>query len=250
MPDEIARNEAAGEFTHLLQAGTVNGEVHFHAPHTARPGRSPRPVTEWGPFDLDVHRIRVAERFSDEDLETLRSTGSVDPRISLAVSSAGKARQVIQTLAGGPALVDRHEHPDTTEDRYAAAIVTAVIDAHHLGHRSLLPRTLLADAAPGYLDERDRIDAPADWFERGIRCAAEESLHGITALIPRRRQAGTGPADGYELHDYIEQHGQAVRRAALVPDSLVVLAQQAAFPDARRLLRHGLNTDGSTADDA
>ncbi|MFI0470401.1 hypothetical protein ACH347_40590 [Saccharopolyspora sp. 5N102] len=396
MPDEIARNEAAGEFTHLLQAGTVNGEVHFHAPHTARPGRPPRPVTEWDPFDLDVHRaieappaeealpelppylrrahddeldaelrepdrsrmvvltggsstgktralyeaiidhevlrswelhhprtadelvgrlssgqveprsvlwlnetqnfltgpggaeatawlltlldgsipgpvvvlgtlwpqywsdlvdttnenpharslllhsvrrIRVAERFSDEDLEALRSTGSVDPRLSLAISSAGRARQVIQTLAGGPALVDRHEHPDTAEDRYAAAIVTAVIDAHHLGHHDLLPRTLLADAAPGYLDEQDRIDAPADWFERGIRCAAEESLHGITALIPRRRQAGTGAADGYELHDYIKQHGQAVRRAALAPDSLwqALLAHTAEPEDLERL---------------
>ncbi|MGW5647012.1 hypothetical protein ACWEV3_26375 [Saccharopolyspora sp. NPDC003752] len=396
MPDEIARNEAAGEFTHLLQAGTVNGEVHFHAPHTARSGRPPRPVTEWGPFDLDVHRaiqappaeealpelpsylrrahddeldaelreparsrmvvltggsstgktralyeaitghevlrswelhhprtadelvgrllsgqveprsvlwlnetqnfltgpggaeatawlltlldgsipgpvvvlgtlwpqywsdlvdttnenpharslllhsvrrIRVAERFSDEDLAALRGTGSVDPRLSLAISSAGRARQVIQTLAGGPALVDRHEHPDTAEDRYAAAIVTAVIDAHHLGHHGPLSRPLLADAAPGYLDEQDRIDAPADWFERGIRCAAEESLHGITALIPRRRQAGTGAADGYELHDYLKQHGQAVRRAALVPDSLwqALLAHTAEPEDLERL---------------
>ncbi|MEV0701690.1 hypothetical protein AB0I53_27770 [Saccharopolyspora sp. NPDC050389] len=397
MPDEIARNEATGEFTHLLQAGTVNGEVHFHAPHTARTSRPPRPVTEWSPFDLDVHRaieasrsragevlpelpsylrrnhddeldadireprrnqmvvltggsstgktralyeaianhealrnwelhnprtadelvdrlrsgqvnprsvlwlnetqnfltgpngeeaaawllilldgsipgpivvlgtlwpqywsdlvdtgehpharslllhsvrrVRVADRFSNEDLEALRSTGPVDPRLSLAISSTGKDRQVIQTLAGGPALVDRHEHPDTAGDRYAAAIVTAVIDARRLGHRDLLSRALLSDAAPGYLDEQDRIDPPEDWFERGIRCAADESLHGITALIPRRHQPGTGPADGYELHDYLNQHGQIARRAALVPDSLwqALLAHTAEPEDLERL---------------
>ncbi|MCI2418805.1 hypothetical protein MOQ72_15290 [Saccharopolyspora sp. K220] len=380
MAEEIARNEATGDFTNVVQAGTIAGDVHLHAPQTAARGPVPRPVGDWTPFDLDVHRaivlsaaneqlpelprylrrthdgeldaqlvdptrslmvvltggsstgktralyesvrshetlsnwplhhprtadglvsllrsgkvvpgsvlwlnetqnfltgpageaaaaclrmlldgsipgpvvvlgtlwpqywaeliadttndhpyarallqhsvrrIRVAEQFSDADLADLRSGELIDPRLSQAASATGADRKVIQTLAGGPALVERFEHPDTPEDRYAAAIIAAVIDVRRLGSKSLLPRALLTDAAHGYLSEPDRIDPPHDWFAQGLARAADDAQYGITALVPRRHHPGAGPPDGYELHDYLEQHGRATRRRALVPDSL------------------------------
>ena len=42
----------------------------------------------------------------------------------------------------------------------------------------------------------------------------------MAALIPKRRSPGVGPPDGYEIHDYLDQHGRTKRRWALTPDSL------------------------------
>ncbi|EOD64997.1 hypothetical protein, partial [Amycolatopsis vancoresmycina] len=142
----------------------------------------------------------------------LRATSAVDPRLAAAASASGDGRRVIQTMAGGPMLVELFEHPDDEDGRYAAAILTAAVDARRLGHLQPLPRALLEAAAGGYLGERDRVNPPDDWFSRGLTRAADEALLGVTALVARRRQPGTGPPDGYELHDYLDQHGRAARR--------------------------------------
>jgi tetratricopeptide (TPR) repeat protein len=165
-----------------------------------------------------VARIRVAERFSPAEVAEVRARGSVDPRLAGAVATSGDGRKVIQTMAGGPALVERYEHPDSVDERYARAIISAAMDARRLGHRGLLPAALLADAAVGYLDAEDRVGADS-WFERGMTVAAGRDRHGITALIPTRLSQDVGPAEGYELHDYLDQHGRKARRAAHVPDS-------------------------------
>ncbi|MEQ0557900.1 hypothetical protein ABJI51_02370 [Amycolatopsis sp. NEAU-NG30] len=167
-----------------------------------------------------VRRIRVAERFGEADVRAARSLGMADPRLSAAVSASGRGREVIQTMAGGPALVERLEYPDGSDDRFAAAVVTAAIDARRLGRRRPVTRALLAEAAAGYLGDQDRVGPPGDWFERGLGRAAGEAVLGVTALGPLRQAAGVGPADGYELHDYLDQHGRAARRGRLVPESL------------------------------
>lgn len=167
-----------------------------------------------------VRRIRVAERFSDADVRAARSLGMADPRLSVAVSASGRGREVIQTMAGGPALVERLEYPDGSDDRFAAAVVTAAIDARRLGRHRPVTRALLAEAAAGYLGDQDRVGPPEDWFDRGLGRAAGEAVLGVTALVPLRRAPGVGPADGYELHDYLDQHGRAARRGRLVPESL------------------------------
>lgn len=155
-------------------------------------------------------RIRVAGQLSRAEVARVRTTGAADPRLAAAASASGG--RVIQTMAGGPMLVELFEHPDDEDGRYATAILTAAVDARRLGHLQPLPRGLLEDAAAGYLDEHDRVNPPDDWFSRGLTRAADEALLGVTALVARRRQPGTGPPDGYELHDYLDQHGREARR--------------------------------------
>lgn len=167
-----------------------------------------------------AHRIRVAEQLSPAEVARVRATSSVDPRLAAAASASGDGRRVIQTMAGGPMLVERFEHPDDADDRYATAILTAAVDARRLGHLQPLPRALLEDAADGYLGEHDRVNPPEDWFSRGLARAADEAVLGVTALVARRKQSGTGPPDGYELHDYLDQHGRGARRCTPAPAAL------------------------------
>ncbi|WP_410625638.1 tetratricopeptide repeat protein [Amycolatopsis sp. cmx-8-4] len=167
-----------------------------------------------------ARRIRVAERFGDEDVRAAWSLSTADLRLSAALSASGRGRQVIQTMAGGPALVERLEYPDDADDRFAAAIVTAAIDARRLGRLQHVSRELLAEAAAGYLDEQDRVGPPEDWFDRGLARAAGEAVLGVTALVPHRRAPGAGPADGYDLHDYLDQHGRIARRGRPIPEPL------------------------------
>ena len=164
-----------------------------------------------------ARRIRVAERFSKQEISALRTSSAVDPRLTAAVAASGEDRQIIQTMAGGPALVERYEFPDDADSRYAAAILSAAIDARRLGHLQPIPRALLADAAAGYLGNQDRVDPPSDWFTRGMARAAGQAVLGVTALTARRHQPGTGPADGYELHDYLDQHGRTTRQSCPAP---------------------------------
>lgn len=91
---------------------------------------------------------------------------------------------MIQTLAGGPLVVERHEHPRTNRDRYAKAILTAAIDARRLGDDSPFTTEFLHEAASAYLDETDRVDTPHNWFRQGLDCATHDPAHRITALIP------------------------------------------------------------------
>lgn len=164
-----------------------------------------------------VSRVRVAAAFSPELSAAART--SDDPRLRRAVAASGEGRKVIQTMSGGPTLVERYEHPDTPDERYATAVVTAALDARRLGHRSLLTRAFLEEAAPGYLVDEDRVDTPADWFERGLAVAAQDRT-GIAALLPKRLSPGVGPADAYDTHDYLDQHARTTRRWALTPTSL------------------------------
>ncbi|WP_216206299.1 hypothetical protein [Amycolatopsis aidingensis] len=183
-----------------------------------------------------VRRVRVADRFSPEQIALVGADRTADPRLAAAVS-ASPDRRVIQTIAGGPALVERHEHPETPRDRYAAAIVTAALDARRLGHQVPVSRALLGDAAPGYLGAEDLVDTPDDWFAEGLARAAGQAAHGITALVPRRREAGPGPADAYEPHDYLDQHGRRTRRDAVVPATLwQACAEHALDPEDRARL--------------
>jgi hypothetical protein len=119
-------------------------------------------------------------------------------------------------LTGGVELVNQYNHPT---DPYGHAVLTAAIDARRLGFRALLPEEFLRHAAPGYLEGRDR-SAPAaqsgKWFADAL-AYAQRPLHGVAALTPDRRREGMGTPDGFQLHDYLDQHGRAQRRAEHVP---------------------------------
>ncbi|GAB3002500.1 tetratricopeptide repeat protein [Saccharothrix stipae] len=181
-----------------------------------------------------VTRIRVARRFTAAQM----AAAPTDPRLAKALATAHNG-EVVQAIAGGPAVVERYDHPDIPEDRYATAILTAALDARRLGHHALLTTALLTAAAPGYLSDDDRMNAPETWFEIGLRTAAATRL-GVAALIPKRLDPGVGPPDGYHLHDYLDQHGRSTRRRALTPDSLwdAILSHTQDTEDRFRLARN------------
>jgi TPR repeat protein len=164
----------------------------------------------------DAVRLEMPELFASEDLAALRRQLGSDPRLAAAANVACSDGKVIQVLAGGPALVQRYEHPADAEDRYGKAVVTAAMDIRRLGHDSLIGRALLEEVAAVCLAQPDRVDAPVGWFGMGLADAAQE-VHGIAALTARRDRPGTGPADGYVLHDYLDQYARSTRRGVLVP---------------------------------
>ncbi|GAA2999188.1 hypothetical protein [Actinokineospora diospyrosa] len=185
-------------------------------------------------------RVRVADRFS---VAEQGAGAALDLRLSIAASKSGPDRAVIQTLTGGPALVESFEHPDDVEDRFATAIMSAAMDAKRFTFRSLYTSAFLEHAGAGYLLGSDRIDPPADWFILGLRRATRPSRFGITALRGRRSAPGPGPADGFELHDYLDQHGLMAREVVTLPDSLwAALAAHTTDPRERlRLVRPALD---------
>ena len=139
-----------------------------------------------------------------------------DARVVLAARTARSAREVIQVLTGGPALVEQLEHPDTDRARYASAIVMAALDLRRVGCYSAIPHTLLIHAAPAYLDLETCDEDPAgDWPETGLRWAATR-VHGIRALNPYRNDSHSAVC-GYQPHDYLDQHARRTRRAVPLP---------------------------------
>jgi tetratricopeptide (TPR) repeat protein len=164
----------------------------------------------------DAVRVETPEVFAGEDLAELRRELDTDPRLAAAAEAARSDGKVIQVLAGGPELVQRYEHPADADDRYGKAVVTAAMDIRRLGHESPIGRALLEEVAPVSLDPPDRADAPVGWFDTGLADATDK-MYGISALTARRDQPDAGPADGYVLHDYLDQYARATRRGVLVP---------------------------------
>jgi TPR repeat protein len=157
--------------------------------------------------------IRLAE-FSPAERDRAACLAGEDPRLEIALQDSNFGPT--QVLAGAPQLVDRWEH---ASDPYAKALMTAAIDLRRLGHLTPLPSDLLIDALPDYLSARQRATADPEWFGAAIAYATME-LHGATsALIP---VAGSrmGKVVGYVVADYLQQHGEMIRRGISPPGSL------------------------------
>jgi hypothetical protein len=162
-----------------------------------------------------VQRIDVAEEFTYDEL--IRARDFTSDRRWRAAISAG--RRVTQTMAGGPELVRRFGESATLVDRRSQALLTVAMDVHRMGRTGLLPLGLLERAAAIYLEPADRVDLDNRWFASALAAASEE-WHGVTALRPLRQNAGLGPPDGYELHDYLDQYGRSNRHANPFPPDL------------------------------
>ncbi|MEV4319451.1 hypothetical protein [Actinocrispum sp. NPDC049592] len=172
--------------------------------------------------DLLLHhaeRIDVEESFSGDLIKTLRDDPATDRDLLLAIDKAGDERKVIQTMTGGPQLVERYTAPVSEDDHYARAITTAALDARRVGLSGPIAPGLLLAAAPSYLDGRYRINPPADWLARGMTAATTEKF-GVAALTEHRRDAGAGPSDGLTIHDYLDQQGRQLRTRQLVAPAL------------------------------
>ncbi|WP_219510894.1 hypothetical protein [Nonomuraea ceibae] len=157
--------------------------------------------------------VDIAERFTpDERVRAEQIAADGDVRLAVALHSDDYG--LTQTIAAAPQLMRRWRQADA----YAAAVLTAAVDATRLGVDSPLPAALLLQAAPGYCDPRQSAKAPSNWFENALAYLTEE-LHGAaSALTPiASPRGGMGQTTGYRVADYLQQHAQAERRHAKIP---------------------------------
>jgi len=166
----------------------------------------------------DAHRVDVPEAFTGRDRAQLRRAAATDPRLAAAAAAAERDGKVVQVLAGGPELVQRYQHPADAEDLFGKAVVTAAMDARRLGCESPIGAPFLKAAAPAYVDPSDRAVAPETWFDTGLNHATR-AVRGIAAVTEQRHEPGMGPtpADGFVLHEYLDQYGRLTRQLELVP---------------------------------
>jgi hypothetical protein len=178
-------------------------------------------LTGRDPAGIDPARggvIDVPDQFTTRDLQAAVSTGDrVLADAAAAAASAGQGGQVTQYLAGVPALLGRWAGPGG--DPYGQAIITAAIDATRFGHASPLPAALVQEAAVGYLTDTQRTEDIATWRDAALDWAAEELDGAVRALRPVPPPSGTG-VTGYQVADYLDQHGRRTRADHLGPASL------------------------------
>ncbi|WP_127931688.1 hypothetical protein [Nonomuraea polychroma] len=156
--------------------------------------------------------VHIDAQLSQAERERAHATATAgDARIKLGLEFGDYG--LFQVIAAAPQLVDRWRGADA----YAAAVLTAAVDATRLGVRSPLNAELLREAAPGYCDARQRGAAPANWFEASLAYLTQE-LHGAAAaLAPSAPPAAMGSPAGYEVADYLQQRIEALRYRAVIP---------------------------------
>ena len=178
-------------------------------------------LTGSDPAEIDPARggvIDVPDQFAAADLEAAARTG--DPLLAeaaAAAAGAGQDGQLTQYLAGVPDLLRRYDGPGG--DPYGQAVITAAMDATRLGHASPLPAALVQDAAVGYLTGPQRTEDIASWRDTALDWATAELMGAVRALQPVPPASGTGVA-GYQVADYLDQHGRRTRQDQLGPPSL------------------------------
>jgi hypothetical protein len=158
--------------------------------------------------------VRIAPAFSPAEQGRARAAAGRDPRLKIALESAGYG--LTQTLAAAPQLVARWEDAQTASP-YAWAVLTAALDAARLGARAPLSADFLRAAAPGYCTRQQQAEAPGNWFEQALAYATEKLYGAIAALSPAG--AGMGEITGYTVADYLIQHASRERRYARMPVS-------------------------------
>jgi hypothetical protein len=158
--------------------------------------------------------IRIGPEFSPVEQDRARAAAARDPRLRVALESAGYG--LTQTLAAAPQLVARWQDAQTANP-YAWAVLTAALDAARLGARAPVSADFLRAATPGYCTSQQQAEAPENWFEQAMAYATGK-LHGAaSALSPAGSRMGQ--VDGYTVADYLIQHASLERRSARVPAS-------------------------------
>ena len=167
---------------------------------------------------LTGHNIPVPDAFTDEQLRQLE--GARDPRLALAAAGSQDG-QVIQYLAGAPELLARYHHAPPA----AQALIDVAMDASRLGMRPALPRAFLETAAAGYLTDAAWDLLSSDWLEQALDYTAKSAKGVRGPLAPIRPRPGPGaPASaddgpGWQLADYLDEHGRRARLELVPPAS-------------------------------
>ncbi|WP_314223522.1 hypothetical protein [Streptomyces zaehneri] len=147
----------------------------------------------------------------DCDPAAVAAAAARDPRFAGAVRAAGPGQRVLQHLTVGPEFVRRWEMgPDQWFTAPEHAVLTAAAEARRLGHASAVPKLLLWEAAPGFMDSTARATAGEEWFPAAIG-ALTTPEGGPAPLIAERYEPGVGEPDSYRPDGYLEQHIRRVR---------------------------------------
>ncbi|OEJ22940.1 hypothetical protein AR457_37655 [Streptomyces agglomeratus] len=195
---------------------------------------------------LDGHRIHVPDNFTGSEVDSLRDSKNLDPRLREAVELAPDG-QITQHLAGVPVLMDRYQQATGI----VRALVHAAMDARRLGAGPHLPLALLTHAAPGYLSERAWEQTGDAWLETALDYLTRpcNGIPGI--LIPvktgtpsNRRLSRTSPESlgtasrgqseqerSYRLADVLDQYGHHTRFDDIPPIAFWASAINHAHPD-------------------
>ncbi|WP_329177471.1 hypothetical protein [Streptomyces sp. NBC_01477] len=159
-------------------------------------------------------RIPVPKAFTERDLHQAERKAAADPRLASALKGASDG-EITQFLAGVPELLSRY----ACAPHQAKALIHAAMDFRRLGHGPALPRTLLAQAAEGYLTDHELVCLDSDWLDRALAfCGTPcNGVPGPLTPIPGRSNDTGGTA--YRLADYLEQQGRVDRRLLCPPVS-------------------------------
>jgi hypothetical protein len=182
--------------------------------------------------------LRVPDMFSATDLQTLRQAAAGDPRLAHAAAQAERGR-ITQHLAGVPALAARYRNAMPT----ARAVIEVAIDLRRLGHPPSIPRRVLEEAAPGYLDDHDWDLAGDAWLDQALDYTGTP-CHGVPGPLSRiRPRPGAEIPDGpcYRLADHVDQVGRTVRAGVFPPASFWAAA--ASIGDVAVLREFGRQAD-------
>ncbi|MFD5948220.1 hypothetical protein ACFWAZ_23845 [Streptomyces collinus] len=185
-----------------------------------RPGRAEDPHGQVrGLLDCAAcRRVIVPDHFSAAELRTWLTMARTaeaggDRRPADALRAGVADGRVVQHLSGGPALLAAYRcGPGSHFSHVEHAVLTAALDARHLGHRRPLPAGLLADAADGALHPRRRPGGAA-WAEAVLKALSTgerddgrrtDIRHTLTAMHTPLTRSGSDAV--YEPADYLVQH--------------------------------------------
>lgn len=179
----------------------------------------------------------VPNRLSSDEMRILEHDAKREPSLIAARQAVGETGRLTQVLAAGPDLVDHYEHTSGPYGCYGQALISAAIDARRLGLREPLPLDFLFAAAPGYLTDAQRAEAPDDWEEGAIEYAhlRVKNVTSAFSLIPKSKGIGHIP-DVVEIADYLHYYGRRVR-ALLCPPESFWEAATSQIPDAQEVER-------------
>jgi TPR repeat protein len=162
----------------------------------------------------------VQNHLNDVELMAVQSGPGRNPSLEAAYQAASSSGKLIQVLAAGPDLVDHYEHPAMPIGCYGKSLISAAIDARRLGVDGPLSLDFLVEAAPGYLSDAQRAEAPPDWVDRAIKYAHLKVKNVASAFTLVPREKGIGPEPGVvNLADYLHFYGRMARALLCPPDS-------------------------------
>ncbi|MBQ1065213.1 hypothetical protein [Micromonospora sp. D75] len=181
--------------------------------------------------------IRVPDDFGEPERRTLLSVANTSGDRRLHDALGDPRYGVAQHLAGAPDLMDLWRGGAAVQP-YGAALISAAVDLRALRIREPLTAGLLTAAAPLYLRSEQFAEAPATWFEDGLAYASRQLRGAVRAIFPVPGPE-IGTIAGYDVADYLQQHGAIGRDYAAVPVGLwkILAAHVTDLDDLARLGR-------------